>query len=457
MSATSLRAAPASRSRLPGGRVDPAPQTFPPFVPGAILHADDLNAALEGGADPGDLLKLVSSGGANLPTVAPTQRLLFRRTATASTDFADFEFDRTTAFTDGSGLINRAVGINFTVGADVLSAEHGLIINGRVNCTNSGLTPSHYGLWSQMQRSAGAKGHCTGMVSNVVDETGLGTLDGDIHNLLGIECDVYANGLDDQPNPATYGGIGVRRAVSLSVGLGVDTADPVQFSCGLHFATLPNSEISQLIGISPTTRTVVGLDMRGAFIPNDMTGTPVCAVKMSPGQIIDFNGGTELRDPPGNYLQYTGGHLHYMADTTEIVSFSDDATMGLGITASSTQKIRLGGAASVGLNTSDAALTGAAIRLATDQYIGFTAADSRQLSYTASGTPRLTYQTSTGVELLSITDVGAVTMARGLAAFGGTPPAAKPAVAGSRGGNAALAALLTVLESYGFITDNTVA
>jgi hypothetical protein len=45
----------------------------------------------------------------------------------------------------------------------------------------------------------------------------------------------------------------------------------------------------------------------------------------------------------------------------------------------------------------------------------------------------------------------------GIGAFGSAPPAAKPSVTGSRGGNAALASLITALASYGLITDNTTA
>lgn len=41
--------------------------------------------------------------------------------------------------------------------------------------------------------------------------------------------------------------------------------------------------------------------------------------------------------------------------------------------------------------------------------------------------------------------------------FNSFPPLAKPTVAGSRGGNAALAALLTALASYGLVTDSSTA
>lgn len=45
----------------------------------------------------------------------------------------------------------------------------------------------------------------------------------------------------------------------------------------------------------------------------------------------------------------------------------------------------------------------------------------------------------------------------GLGAFGTAPPTAQPTVTGSRGGNAALASLLTALAATGLIIDGTSA
>lgn len=53
--------------------------------------------------------------------------------------------------------------------------------------------------------------------------------------------------------------------------------------------------------------------------------------------------------------------------------------------------------------------------------------------------------------------IGGPLQVSGPAGFNGVAPLAKPSVTGSRGGNAALAALLTALASYGLVTDGTVA
>jgi len=60
-------------------------------------------------------------------------------------------------------------------------------------------------------------------------------------------------------------------------------------------------------------------------------------------------------------------------------------------------------------------------------------------------------------DLLKVEDHGDVTVVRGLGVFGAAPPSARPTVAGSRAGNAALASLLTALAATGLITDGTSA
>lgn len=60
-------------------------------------------------------------------------------------------------------------------------------------------------------------------------------------------------------------------------------------------------------------------------------------------------------------------------------------------------------------------------------------------------------------DLMTILDQGDVAITRGLGVHGVTPPAARPTVSGSRGGNAALASLLTAIAATGLISDGTTA
>lgn len=113
--------------------------------------------------------------------------------------------------------------------------------------------------------------------------------------------------------------------------------------------------------------------------------------------------------------------------------------------------------------------TGFTAKLAVDN-VGGTASDSVLLlrgNASQSGN-YLTTQTSGGSALTTIGTNGELTVRQGTSTvrlqtnatgigFFGVTPVARPAVTGSRGGNAALASLLTQLASLGLITDSTTA
>jgi len=73
----------------------------------------------------------------------------------------------------------------------------------------------------------------------------------------------------------------------------------------------------------------------------------------------------------------------------------------------------------------------------------------------------LTRYDDTGASLGSIVTFtrssGAAKFQAGVSVWNVATPAARPAVTGSRGGNAALASFLTAMASYGYITDSTTA
>lgn len=108
---------------------------------------------------------------------------------------------------------------------------------------------------------------------------------------------------------------------------------------------------------------------------------------------------------------------------------------------------------------------------ATTRYVQFDTAGSNRWRVTMNATDETGSNVGSDFQLVRYSDAAAnlgapLTIARstGNATFGNsisawnaTPPAAKPAVTGSRGGNAAVASLLTALASYGFITDSSTA
>ena len=80
-------------------------------------------------------------------------------------------------------------------------------------------------------------------------------------------------------------------------------------------------------------------------------------------------------------------------------------------------------------------------------------------AFTGTSSIALTMQTSGGNNIFNCTDAGALTIgySGGSIGFLGASAITKPSVTGSRGGNAALASLLTALANLGLITDSTTA
>lgn len=301
--------------------------TDPQTVAGPVAFNGEITGTAVG-TDVNDLLKLVSSGGAGFPMVNPSTRMVFRRAGTPSaTDTTDFQFDRNAQYTGGDSLApNRVIGVNFTVGPNAGAGEHGIIITGLIQNTAQALHPSHYGLWAQMTRDVGAKGHVTGMIANIVDNTGLPSSSAGA-NLLGYEADVYATGVDDGTNASSWGGFGVRRLISVIAGqTNANTVD-TQFGAGIFIGTTADDlvSISSGIGFGVGSRILSALDTRGLDAPTGVTD-PVAAVRMEASQIIDFNGGATLRAAPGNYLQYrtATGRLYYVVGGVD--KFSIDAS-----------------------------------------------------------------------------------------------------------------------------------
>lgn len=60
-----------------------------------------------------------------------------------------------------------------------------------------------------------------------------------------------------------------------------------------------------------------------------------------------------------------------------------------------------------------------------------------------------------GVTAASLVVTGGATLGGGLGAFGASAPTVKPIITGSRGGNAAVANLLTTLATMGIVKDST--
>jgi len=100
--------------------------------------------------------------------------------------------------------------------------------------------------------------------------------------------------------------------------------------------------------------------------------------------------------------------------------------------------------------------------------LGTAASDPCMIAYTASGAGDTWWagvwsgnnqfwirDQTTGVNAMIMDGTGNVAITAGFAVHGATASATKPTVTGAKGGNAALASLLTALAAYGLVTDST--
>jgi hypothetical protein len=133
--------------------------------------------------------------------------------------------------------------------------------------------------------------------------------------LLGLEMGFRANNVDDGFSGGVTGGIGIRMGLHLSLYEygGTGAVLPGEISFGILADGSANSITKSILAVSTDMNTYQVVDARGALPPSGYT-SPVAAVRMSAGQIVDFNGGAALNSAAGAYLQYrtATGRLYYV-------------------------------------------------------------------------------------------------------------------------------------------------
>jgi len=171
---------------------------------------------------------------------------------------------------------------------------------------------------------------CAGMHITASDMQNLPSSTGG--TLLGMEIGYHTNGVDDTFNGSAYGNTGTRMGVHLSLseqnGSGLL---PAEISFGILADGSSNAIVKSVYALSNSLHGYQAFDARGAVVPSGYTD-PYAAVRMTAGQIIDFNGGPNLNSAAGNYLQYTKAgttRLRYMVSSSEIFSIADNGLLSI--------------------------------------------------------------------------------------------------------------------------------
>lgn len=270
------------------------------------------------------LAPLILRGG--IPSIELGNQLIWNRATATNNDGTDTFFRRDgSAVTGGSGAsINKTVTIIQSVGAADASSNWGFL---------SSLTSSNtVGAQSlccyfQSVRAAGSNAWMWGTVTEMTDQTG--SASSVIGNpTLSQEIDLSTTGADDYVNPSKFGGVGGRHMAHYVATRFTGSANN-EVTTGLWFGTT-NTFIDSLIGFDlgvgaagAQVRQV--LDTRGAIPPTGVTD-PVAAVRMSAGQIIDFNGGAALNSAAGDYMAWDGATSKLKYYHAGVAKWSVDAS-----------------------------------------------------------------------------------------------------------------------------------
>lgn len=153
-----------------------------------------------------------------------------------------------------------------------------------------------------------------------------------------------------------------------------------------------------------------------------------------------------------------------LAATTSIVEFNAASQVDLvGMSGGSADRLvlfRNKGVGNVFVYAENGNEATAANRFDLDEFSGATGSllvngGGMGLAMYDSDASRWVYAALLGKNTPGPTMISGTLATSGNVGFNGTAPIAKPTVTGSRGGNAALASLLTALANYGLITDGT--
>lgn len=202
-----------------------------------------------------------------------------------------------------SGGIAYGLNVNATQNAGDESLVYALAVLGTsyADVNSLGLA----GIQSTVIKQGG--GHVWAIQTVVRDETGLAS-SANGHGMHSAELAIRSTNVDDAINSGAFGGVGIRKAIHISLTCTVGAADvETGFSHAIWISGDPTgtkSYISSVFGVDLFVDTYQVFDARGAQAPFNYGSNPVAALRMAAGQVVDFNGGPALNSVAGAYLQY---------------------------------------------------------------------------------------------------------------------------------------------------------
>ena len=204
----------------------------------------------------------------------------------------------------GGGGIANALSVNATQNAGDTSLLYALAVTGTSSADLS--SGGFAGIQTTVTKQGGGQAWAIQTVTR--DTTGLAS-SANGRGMVGVEAAIRATNVDDAPNALTWGGVGNRICLHLSLTLPVGTAAGTEagFTSAIRVSGDPAGTkcyTASVYAVDTNVDTYQVFDARGASAPFNYGTNPVAALRMAANQVIDFNGGSALNSVAGAYLQY---------------------------------------------------------------------------------------------------------------------------------------------------------
>ena len=260
----------------------------------------------------------------------------------------------------------------------------------------------------------------------------------DRYAIVGNELCVVAT-----PNSIAINDAGTGVHKTIRDNAGADTTILPVASAATLSLSLPN-KLFQLTG----TTTVTAIAAQGAAVGRQVT--------LIPNGVVTFQAGNNIANtlttaPNVPVVATCDGTNWYFSGVSSSAIFT---TLSVSGAAALSGGINFGSQLAPG-GTNSADLSKHLALYSTSW--GLNVASPGQMQVVASGNLMMSFTGAAIVNLIAATVANGTFRVNGNVGFNNTAPVAKPTVTGAKGGNAALASLLTALASYGLVTDSTTA
>jgi hypothetical protein len=291
----------------------------------------------------GPLGNYQSSGIPNI-TLPPSGYLIFNQTPSSGGVYTGLNIRQNSANVTSTSNNQTALQVSSTEGASQPGGDWNVDFENFCYTTISGGSCLGENVSATME--PGSAANAWGLIVGAWDKTDLSSGTNN-HSGIPIEIDLKSNQADNASNPATYGGLGIRKGVNMAIVRGTTSDTTInEYSSGFWVSlasgenvcgagTQPCDYIDSGYSVATNIPMYSVFDARGAQVVTGSTA-PVIALNMTDTEVVDFASNltsASLKAAPQRYMQYnaTAACLDYDNAVASVLwSACDNGTMTIG-------------------------------------------------------------------------------------------------------------------------------